>query len=154
MDRGVIIVVLCMVLRLGIQAEAQTQDIAQGQTLYQQHCGICHGILASTGTEYRFTPPLVRLAVLPQVTTGEQVAVAPPHGPSLQGVYGRPAGTVQGFTYSRAFQKVLQGVVWDNQTLDKWIADSQAWVPGSLMFYKQPDVEIRRQIIRYLQANR
>ena len=80
-------------------AEAQTQDIAQGQTLYRQHCGICHGILASTGTEYRFTPPLVRLAVLTPAATGEQVAVAPPHGPSLQGVYGRPAGTVQGFTY-------------------------------------------------------
>ena len=154
MDRYVIVVVLCMVLRLGIQAEAQTQDIAQGQTLYRQHCGICHGMLASTGTEYRFTPPLVRLAVLTPVATGEQVAVAPPHGPSLQGVYGRPAGTVQGFTYSRAFQKVLQGVVWDDQTLDKWIADSQAWVPGSLMFYQQPDAEIRRQIIRYLQTNR
>ena len=154
MDRGVSVVMLCMVLSLGIQAEAQTQENTPGQTLYQQHCGICHGILASTGTEYRFTPPLVQLAVLTPVATGEQVAVAPPHGPSLQGVYGRPAGTVQGFTYSRVFQKVLQGVVWDDQTLDKWIADSQAWVPGSLMFYKQPDAEIRRQIIRYLQANR
>jgi cytochrome c len=61
---------------------------------------------------------------------------------------------VEGFAYSRVFKKVLQGVVWDSQTLDRWIADSQAWVPGSLMFYAQPDAEIRRQIIAYLQATR
>ena len=153
MDRCVIVVVLCMMLCLGIQAEAQTQDSAQGQTLYRENCGLCHGMLTA-GAEDRLMPPLVRLALLPPEAIGEQIAIAPPYGPSLQGVYGRPAGRVQGFTYSRAFQKVLQGVVWDDQTLDRWITDSQAWVPGALMFYKQPDAEIRRQIIRYLQANR
>jgi cytochrome c len=61
---------------------------------------------------------------------------------------------VPGFAYSRAFKKVLQGVVWDEQELDRWITDSQARVPGSLMFYAQPDPDIRRQIITYLQAQR
>jgi cytochrome c2 len=83
----------------------------------------------------------------------EPVAVVPPFGPPLHGVYGRPAGSVEGFPYSRAFKNTLQGVVWNRDTLDRWISDSQAWVPGSMMFYQQPDPEIRRKIIAYLQAN-
>jgi cytochrome c2 len=86
-------------------------------------------------------------------TDDERLAVAPPYGPSLRGVYGRQAGTVPGFAYSRAFKNILQGVVWDRGTLDTWIMDSQAWVPGSMMFYKQPNPDIRRQIITYLEAN-
>ena len=83
----------------------------------------------------------------------ERLAVAPPYGPSLRGVYGRQAGTVPGFAYSRAFKSILQGVVWDRGTLDVWIMDSQAWVPGSMMFYKQPDPDIRRKIIAYLEVH-
>ena len=50
-------------------------------------------------------------------------------------------------------QDILQGVVWDRGTLDVWIMDSQAWVPGSMMFYKQPDPDMRRKIIVYLEAH-
>jgi cytochrome c2 len=85
--------------------------------------------------------------------TAERLAVAPPYGPSLRGVYGRQAGSVPGFAYSRAFKSILQGVVWDRGTLDVWIMDSQAWVPSSMMFYKQPDPDIRRKIIAYLEAH-
>ena len=84
---------------------------------------------------------------------GERFAFAPPYGPNLRGVYGRRAGTVQGFTYSRAFLHALQGMVWNRSTLDVWLTSTQAWVPGVRMFYKQPDPEIRRKIIMYLQAN-
>jgi len=69
-------------------------------------------------------------------TDDERLAVAPPYGPSLRGVYGRQAGTLTGFAYSRAFKNLLQGVVWDRGALDVWMMDSQAWVPGSMMFYK------------------
>ena len=84
---------------------------------------------------------------------GERFAFAPPYGPNLRGVYGRRAGTVQGFPYSRAFLNALQGMVWNRTTLDVWLTNTQAWVPGVRMFYKQPDPEIRRKIIMYLQAN-
>jgi len=87
------------------------------------------------------------------LTSAEHLAVAPPYGPSLRGVYGRQAGTVPGFAYSRAFKSMLQGVVWGRETLDVWIMDSQAWVPGSMMFYKQPDPDMRRKIIVYLEAH-
>ncbi len=90
----------------------------------------------------------------PTMVDGEDLAVAPPYGPPLRGVAGRRAGSVEGYAYSRAFKRILQGVVWNRETLERWITDSQAWVPGSMMFYSQPDPEIRRQIITYLEANR
>jgi cytochrome c2 len=83
----------------------------------------------------------------------KRIAVAPPYGPNLRGVYGRPAGTVPGFVYSSAFLKSLKGMEWNDAALDVWITNPQKWVPGVYMFYKQPDLEIRRKIILYLKAN-
>jgi cytochrome c len=81
------------------------------------------------------------------------LAFAPPFGPHLRGVYGRPAGSVEGFDYSSTFMKTLKGMEWNDAALDVWITNPQAWVPGVYMFYKQPDPEIRRKIILYLKAN-
>jgi len=160
---------------------AQDSDLAAGKLLYRDNCGTCHGLLES---EARGRVPghssgrLLQVARLPlpaapvAMTTdslhlapgghiaptaaidGKGVAVAPPYGPSLRGVIGRPAGSVPSFTYSRALKTVLQGVMWDRGTLNVWITDSQAWVPGSMMFYKQPDAEIRHKIITYLEAQK
>ena len=160
-------------------------DLVEGRMLYQEHCGMCHGLLESKAASFLLPAPgsVMRAALswfpapalamhsvyrgndrrrpivhapfsisFPVAASG--VAVAPPYGPPLRGVYGRQAGSVPGFAYSRAFKQILQGIVWDSQTLDRWITDSQAWVPGSLMFYAQPDAEMRRQIIAYVQANR
>ena len=84
---------------------------------------------------------------------GGHLAFAPPFGPQLRGVYGRAAGTVDGFEYSASFLKTLKGMEWNDATLDVWITSPQAWVPGVYMYYKQPDPEIRRKIILYLKAN-
>ena len=67
---------------------------------------------------------------------------------------GRQAGAVNGYNYSRAFQEILRGVVWKRQTLDRWLVDSQLWVPSSIMFYKQPDAAVRAKIIDYLEGHR
>jgi len=83
----------------------------------------------------------------------ERVAVVPLYGPQLRGVLGRPAGSVKGYQYSATFLKEMNGVKWDEASLDKWIASSQTMVPGTYMFYTQKDPEIRRQIIEYLKAN-
>jgi cytochrome c len=52
-------------------------------------------------------------------------------GPSLEGVVGRPAGSVAGFPYSDALKK--SGLVWTEENLRKWIADSAQTVPDTLM---------------------
>ena len=140
---------------LGAAVSAHDSDRAAGRQLYQDNCGICHGMMGSDARhqvpgQFPWQPVQVGL----RLSGAARVAVAPPYGPSLRGVYGRQAGTVPGFAYSRAFKQILQGVVWDQNALDVWIMDSQAWVPGSLMFYKQPDPDIRREIITYLAANR
>jgi cytochrome c2 len=150
---------------------AQNSDVAAGKALYQEQCSSCHGIITSAA-RHRWHVPAPwqpgRMALVPPVrplltsiaTTGQvnvpstasapRLAVAPPYGPSLRGVYGRPAGSVPGFPYSQAFKDLLHGTVWNHETLDRWITDSQAWVPGSRMFYAQPDPAIRRKIITYL----
>ena len=52
-------------------------------------------------------------------------------GPSLKGVVGRPAASVAGFPYSDALKK--SGLVWTEDNLRKWIADSARTVPNTLM---------------------
>ena len=100
------------------------------------------------------TAPASRTALAGADANGrEQLAFAPPFGPHLRGVYGRPAGSVEGFQYSSTFMKTLKGMEWNDAALDVWITSPQAWVPGVYMFYKQPDPEVRRKIILYLKAN-
>lgn len=75
-----------------------------GRQLFKDHCAACH------------TPkPGARLIF----------------GPSLEGVVGRPAGSVAGFPYSDALKKSL--LVWTEDNLRKWIADSTNTVPNTLM---------------------
>jgi cytochrome c2 len=88
-----------------------------------------------------------------QTSTPERVAVVPMYGPQLRGVLGRPAGSVKGYQYSSTFLTQMNGIKWDEASLDKWIASSQTMVPGTYMFYTQKDPQIRRQIIEYLKAN-
>ena len=50
-------------------------------------------------------------------------------GPNLHGVFGRKAGTVDGFTYSEAMK--TSGIVWDDETLAKYLRNPKDDIPGS-----------------------
>ena len=55
-------------------------------------------------------------------------------GPSLSHVWGRKAGTVEGFLrYSPALKKA--GVVWTESTLDPWLKNPQQLVPHNTMTF-------------------
>lgn len=112
-----------------------------GKALYLANCSNCHGVLTTDGHG--------RLDSTPKPVAA-QLAIALPPGPTLNGVLGREAGTVPGYEYSRAFLSALRGVVWTRTTLDRWITDTPAWVPGAIMVYRQPDPAIRARIIDYL----
>ena len=73
-------------------------------------------------------------------------------GPSLAHVWGRRAGTVDGFTrYSESLRRAA--VVWDEPSLDRWLSDPQALVPGNLMtFPGVKDVQQRADLVAYLKA--
>ena len=55
-------------------------------------------------------------------------------GPSLAGIWGRKAASVEGFVrYSPALKSA--GVVWNEDTLDAWMADPKSVVPGNRMTF-------------------
>ena len=157
---------------LGSAAVAQDDDLAAGEKLYTSQCMVCHGKVTAPPTAepgigprgavrlamhreaaVRDAPAHVTLEPVEAESNTVQLAVAPPYGPNLRGIYGRPAGTFPNFVYSAAFLKALKGMEWNDAALDVWITNPQKWVPGVYMFYKQPDPEVRRKIILYLKAN-
>jgi len=54
-------------------------------------------------------------------------------GPTLAGLFGRHAGTVEDFNYSAANKN--SGIVWDEDILRKYLADPQSVVPGTKMTF-------------------
>lgn len=96
---------------------------ADGDQLFKRYCSVCHG-----------TEP------------GQNKV-----GPSLAGVVGRASGTEAGFNYSAAMQSAH--LTWDEATLDKYLTDPKATVPGNKMLFqgvKNPDE--RHAIIDYLKS--
>ena len=73
-------------------------------------------------------------------------------GPSLAGVWGRKAGTAEGFArYSDALKS--SGVTWDAHSLDAWIANPRAFIPNNRMTFPGiSDARARADLIAYLQA--
>jgi len=70
-------------------------------------------------------------------------------GPSLVGVFGRPAGSEKGFPYSDAL--AAAGVIWNDRTLDQWLANPQALVPFNRMpFPGLRSADDRKAVIEYL----
>jgi cytochrome c len=69
-------------------------------------------------------------------------------GPSLHNVIGRKAGSLAGFSYSPALRD--SGVTWSPQTLDQFLQNPKAMVPGTRMAVSVRDPEQRRAIIAYL----
>lgn len=71
-------------------------------------------------------------------------------GPSLSGVFGKPAAQAKGFRYSPALAK--SKLRWDRKTLDAFIANPKAVVPGNRMSYPGvSDPAKRAAIINYMQ---
>lgn len=73
-------------------------------------------------------------------------------GPSLKGVVGRTAGSVDGYKYSKAMVAFGEGgAVWDDATLDAWLIKPKELVKGTKMSFpglKKP--EDRANVIAYL----
>jgi cytochrome c len=71
-------------------------------------------------------------------------------GPSLHGVFSRKAGELADFRYSPAMKR--SGVTWSAETLDKYIADPQAFIPANRMPYAGiSNASDRADLIAYLQ---
>jgi cytochrome c len=73
-------------------------------------------------------------------------------GPTLHGVVGRKAGTVEGFAFSPAMKD--SGITWDEATLDKFITSPNQVVSGNKMqpFGGIADAGDRKKIVDYLKT--
>ncbi len=69
-------------------------------------------------------------------------------GPAHRGVVGRKAGGVAGFAYSPAVK--ASDLVWTEDSLDRWLTDPQAVIPGQRMNYRVADAAARADIIAFL----
>jgi cytochrome c len=99
----------------------QAQDAAAGEKVFAQ-CKACH-----------------------QVGPNAKNAV----GPVLNGLFGRKAGTVEGYNYSPANKN--SGIIWDEGTFAEYIKDPKAKVPGTKMVYAGLKDEQRiRDLTAYL----
>ena len=77
-------------------------------------------------------------------------------GPSLEGVVGRTAGTLEGFSYSDAMTEAgANGLVWNSETLHEYLADPKAMVKGTKMaFAGLKKEEDRDAVIAYIEFRR
>jgi cytochrome c len=109
-----------------LMAAPASADPARGERVFQR-CHSCHSI----------------------VDDGSKL-----QGPNLRGVIGRRAGALPGFDYSDAMIAAgKNGVVWTRETLDRYIADPEAVVPGSTMAPPPGlnDPAMRADVIDYLE---
>lgn len=97
------------------------QDVAAGEKVFLQ-CKSCHQV-------------------------GEKAKNAV--GPLLNGLFGRQAGTVEGYNYTPANKN--SGIVWDEATFREYIKDPKAKIPGTKMVYAGLKDEKRiEDLIAYL----
>ncbi len=106
-------------------AAAETGDAARGERVFQR-CFACHSV--------------------------DPAEKAKLQGPSLYRILGRPAAAVAGFEYSDAMRsKAAAGLVWDAASLDRYLEDPEAMVPGTLMSAPPlRDAQERADVIAYL----
>jgi len=73
-------------------------------------------------------------------------------GPSLAGLLGRKAGTVEGFRYSKAM--AAKDIVWDDETMSAFLKAPRTYIKGTKMAFvglrKPQEVE---DLLAYLKAN-
>jgi cytochrome c len=97
-----------------VPGHAQAQDAASGEKIFVQ-CKACHQI-------------------------GENAKNAV--GPVLNGLFGRKAGSIEGFSYSSANKN--SGITWDEATFREYIKDPKAKIPGTKMVF--PGLKDPKQI--------
>jgi cytochrome c len=69
-------------------------------------------------------------------------------GPKHRDVFGRKSASVPGFHYSEALKKL--NVVWNAQTLDRWLQNPTAMARGTAMGYRLGSAQERADVIAYL----
>ncbi len=119
------LVTLAAFAAIALPASAASAQALDGQKIYMQSCAMCHYPVDKADDQPRM-------------------------GPSLKNVMGRKAGSLAGYTrFSPAMKKY--GKVWNEQTLDAFLAAPRTEVPGTMMgFAGINDAAKRKALIAFL----
>ncbi|MBI1207133.1 MAG: c-type cytochrome [Azospirillum sp.] len=110
-------------LATALAGPAQAADAELGQKQFKKFCASCH-----------------------TVEIGKHRV-----GPSLHGIVGRQAGSAEGYSYSSANRD--SGVVWDEKTLDLYLTNPRAMIPGTKMIFFGVKAQADRDnLIAYLKT--
>lgn len=117
-------VLTCVTLIVGaaVSGPAEANDLTRGEQLFRK-CVSCHTIEANGRNRV---------------------------GPRLHGLFGRQAGGVADFRYSDALKN--SGIIWNDQTLDAYLKDAEAFVPGTKMYGGLSLDQDRADLIAYLKT--
>ena len=118
--RGLFIVAVAIIAPA--VSSAGKPDVENGKTTFNIMCGVCHSV---------------------------QKAGGPTLGPNLLGVVGRKAGTEPDFTMYTPALKASK-ITWNKKTLDKFLVNPNAKVPGTAMPMQIPDNKTRADVVAYL----
>jgi cytochrome c2 len=69
-------------------------------------------------------------------------------GPPLHGLFGRASGSLADYPYSAALKRAA--ILWDAESLDRFLASPAGTVPGMKPHAALPGREDRRAVIAYL----
>jgi cytochrome c len=109
----------------GACAAADPGDAAAGKAYFAQTCKQCHS--AEPGD------------------SGGEI------GPSLIGLFGRPAGVGDArFAYTKALTD--SKLVWNAETVDRFLTDPATTVPGTIMALPVPAKKDRDNLVAYFQS--
>lgn len=120
------LVTLAVVFAAGGALSEELGDVDKGASVFRQ-CKTCHQI--GEGAENRI-------------------------GPQLNGIFGRPAGSVEGGNYSKSMLRMGDdGLIWTYETLDAYIENPKALVSKTRMNFRGvKDAEERANLLAFLRA--
>lgn len=124
MKKQAISLLFCLGAPLLAAPSWATGDVRKGADVFAEECGDCHSATAGKNKK----------------------------GPSLNGVFGRKAGSVADFSgYSEAMKQ--SGIVWAPDKVDAYIAQPKKVVTGGKMKYDGlSDAAARADVIAYLMS--
>lgn len=96
-------------------------DAAKGEKLFKRKCRTCHVI--DSGSKHKI-------------------------GPDLAGMFGRQAGSAEGYKYSKNLKSA--DFTWDDGSLDQWLENPKKFVKGTKMVFKLRKEGDRADVIAYL----
>ena len=78
---------------------------------------ILFGMVIAIGSAYAIDKEFRKCAGCHKIEEGKKGGM----GPNLWGIYGSPAGQVEGYRYSKWLKE--SGIIWDRESLQAWLSD-------------------------------